>query len=430
MILKNIRYLVTQNADRQVLENVDILVEGDEIAGIGRGLDARGHDVIDCSRKVVMPGLVNAHTHVSMALFRGISDNKLLENWLEEEIFPAEEEMDGEDAYYGALLGITEMLKTGTTTFNDMYGYMDRVADAVDETGIRALLARGVLDMDGNGRERIDEALEFVKEYQDHGTIEPAIAPHAVYTTSEGTLRELKDYSRIFDCPYHVHVSETERENEDCIEETGLTPVQYMDSMGLVDEDFIAAHGVWLTDEDVEILSREGGSVIHNPVANLKLGSGIADVPELVERGVNVAIGTDGAASNNNLNLFEEAKIAALLHKRNDPRRLTEQDVLDMLTVNGAKALGLEDEIGSVQIGKKADLVTVDFDELSMNPVYGKRGLISNLIYSFPGKVSDTLVDGEVVVRGGEVVNIDESGLVRKVRGRTRKFDDRSGTPI
>ncbi len=422
MLLKNIRYLVTQNAERQVLENIDLIIEGDEIAGIGRNLDSRGHDVIDCSDKVVMPGLVNAHTHVSMTLLRGISDNKVLQNWLEEDIFPAEDKLDDADAYVGALLGIIEMLKTGTTTFNDMYDHMDQVAQAVEETGIRAVLSRGVLDVDGNGRERLDEALEFVRKYQGSDLVTPGFAPHAIYTASEDVLLEARDYSKVFDSVYHIHVSETRKENRDCIDENCMTPVQYLDSLDLVDEDLIAAHGVWLTEEDIDVLSAKGGSVVHNPAANLKLGSGIADVPRLLNQDINVAMGTDGPASNNNLNLFEEAKLTSLVHKREDPRDIDEQEVLDMLTINGAKALGLEDEIGSVSIGKKADLIMFDLDDPSMSPVHGKRGLISNIVYSFHGNVSDVIVDGRTVVKDRKAVNVDEKRIIEEAGKRAKEF--------
>lgn len=421
MLLKNIRYLVTQNAERKILENVDLLVENGEITGIGTNLDSSGHDVLDCSNRVVMPGLVNAHTHVPMTVLRGISDNKNLQDWLEQDIFPAEEKIEPGDAYYGSLLGIAEMLGTGTTCFNDMYDNMDYVAGAVDTSGIRAVLSRGVLDLDGKGRERIDEALKFVHEYQGHERITPGFAPHAVYTVSESVLRELKDYSRVFDTPYHIHVSETEKENQDCKDETGMTPVQYLDSMGIVNEDIIAAHAVWLEEKDIELLSN-GGNVVHNPAANLKLGSGIADIPEMLENDINVAIGTDGVASNNNLNLFEEAKIAALIHKREDPTAITEQDVLDMITVNGARALGLEKEIGSVAVGKKADLITIDLDKPSMTPIHGKRGVISNLVYSFNGQVSETIVDGEIVAIDGNMVRFDGEKVFEKVRSRSSKF--------
>lgn len=412
---------MTQDPQRNIYENVDLKVEDDRIAGIGRGFSTEGERVIDCSEKVVMPGLVNAHTHVSMTLLRGVSDNKLLQDWLEEDIFPAEQRIEPEDAYLGGLLGSIEMLKTGTTTFNDMYFNMDQVAHASKKAGIRSVLSHGIIDQDGD-REDLDDALNFVRKHLNSDLVTPGFAPHAVYTASEEALLEAKDYSRIFDVPYHIHVSETRKENEDCIEQRGKTPIQYLDSLGLVNDDLVAAHGVWLEDEDIDILERKGGSVVHNPAANLKLGSGIARVPELLKRGVNVAMGTDGVASNNNLNLFEEAKTAALLHKRDDPRDIDEQQVLDMLTINGAKALGMQNEIGSIELGKKADLITIDLDDPAMNPFHGKRGLISNIVYSFDGSVCDTIVDGKLVVRNGRARKVDERKLLSVVEKRKKKF--------
>jgi 5-methylthioadenosine/S-adenosylhomocysteine deaminase len=422
VILKNIRYLVTQDPDRRVLENIDLLIRDDMIAGIGRDIPKGDERVIDCSGKVVMPGLVNAHTHASMTLLRGISDNKELDEWLEEDIFPAEEEMTDEDAYIGSLLACVEMMKTGTTTFNDMYGHMMEVAQAVEQSGIRAVLARGVLDIDGERDYRMDEAVELVREYRDHDRITPCFAPHAVYTASEQLLRETKDCARIFNTPYHIHVSETRQEMEDSVEENDHSPLRYLDRLDLVDDDLIAAHGVWLTGEEKDILEEKGGNVVHNPSANLKLGSGIADVPELLDRGINVALGTDGVASNNNLNMFEEAKIASILHKRESPEDITEQQILDMATINGAKALGLEDEIGSIELGKKADLVTVDLDEPEVRPVHGKRGLVSNLVYSFSGNVSEVIVDGEIKVEDGEMKGLDTEEIMAEASRRAERI--------
>lgn len=421
MILKNIRYLVTQNDRREILENVDLRIRGDRISAIG-DLNPVDERVIDCSQKVVMPGLVNAHTHVSMTLLRGLSDNKNLQDWLEEDIFPAEEKLEADDAFVGALLGCIEMLESGTTTFNDMYDHMDQVAEAVDKTGIRAVLGRGLLDIDGERDWRMDEAVELVETFQGHERITPCFAPHAVYTASEQLLLEAKDCAEIFNTSYHIHVSETDTEVEESIEERERPPLEYLNDLGLVNSGLIAAHGVWLTDLEKDILEEKGGSVVHNPAANLKLGSGVAEVPELLEREINVALGTDGVASNNNLNLFEEAKISSVLHKADGPERIDEQQVLDMATVNGAKALGLEDEIGSVELGKKADLITVSMDNPEMRPIHGKKGLVSNLIYSFSGVVDEVIVDGDVVVEEGKATEVKRDSVMNASEVLSRKF--------
>lgn len=422
MILKNIRYLVTQNRERELLENVDVLVKGSRIAAIGKSIPEGAHEVVDCSDKMVMPGLVNAHTHASMALLRGISDNKNLQDWLEQDIFPAEEKIGAEEAYVGSLLACVEMLKTGTTTFNDMYDNMDQVAEAVDQTGIRAVLGRGLMDMDGEIDHRIEEAVELVENYRNHERITPCFAPHAVYTASEQLLLEAKDCAEIFNTPYHIHVSETEKEKLEAMEDQGNSPLNYLDSLSLVNDDLVAAHGVWLTEEEKDLLEEKGGNVVHNPAANLKLGSGIADVPDMLDRGINVALGTDGVASNNNLNMFEEAKIASILHKRQSPEDITEQQVLDMATINGAKALGMEEEIGSIELDKKADLVILDLQNPDMQPVHGKRGLISNLVYSFNGNVTDVIVDGERVVKDNQVRNVNEEKVVSYAAEAAEKF--------
>ncbi|WP_347720261.1 amidohydrolase [Candidatus Nanohalovita haloferacivicina] len=413
---------MTQNDDRQILENVDLLIHGDRIAGIGHEMPVGDHRVVDCSNKVVMPGLINSHTHASMTLLRGISDNKELEDWLHEDIFPAEEKLEAEDAYIGALVACIEMLSTGTTTFNDMYDHMDQVAEAVDQTGIRAMLGRGLLDVDGERDWRLNEGIELVEKYQGHERIATCFAPHGVYTASKQLLLEAKDCSEIFNTSYHIHVSETEKEVNESIEENEKPPLEYLDELDLVNEDLIAAHGVWLTEKEKELLSEKGGSVVHNPAANLKLGSGVADVPELLEREINVALGTDGVASNNNLNLFEEAKTASLIHKEKSPERIDEQQILDMATRNGAKALGLQNEIGSIEIGKKADMITIGLDSPDMTPIHGKKGLISNLVYSFSGSVDDVIVDGNIVVQSGEMVEIGREKVLQHAEQMARKF--------
>ena len=414
MILKNIRYLITQNSDRQILENIDLQITDDRISGLGRNLSAEGEEMIDFNNKAVMPGLVNAHTHAAMTLLRGISDNKELEAWLEEDIFPAENNMGPEEVYIGSLLGCVEMLESGTTTFNDMYAEMDEVGRAVDRTGIRAVLGRGLMDMDGNRDERMDESLELIERFKDHDRIETNIAPHSIYTASDQLLKESKEASEILEKKLHIHVSETEKENSDSLIERGLTPVQYLEELGLVNKDLVAAHCVHLEEEDRKILAEKDANIVHNPSANLKLGSGIAEIPDLTDRDINVALGTDGVASNNNLNLFDEMKLASILHKRKSPEDISEQEILDMATINGAKALGLEEEIGSIEIDKKADLITIDLHRPEMRPIHGKRGLISNLVYSFSGNVDDLLVDGEVLMRDGVLMEKNQ-GLMSEI---------------
>lgn len=422
-LLKNVRYLVTQNQEREVLENVDVLIHEDEVYEIGRGLldYINPETVIDCSEKIVIPGLINTHTHSSMTLLRGISDNTVLQDWLENYIFPAEDEIEEVDAYLGSVLASVEMLESGTTTFNDMYFHMENVADAVEDTGIRAVLSKGLTDIEDPGD--LYEAEELIRNYAGHDTIEIGVAPHSVYTCSEDLLLDAKELAEKYNALYHIHLSETEKENEDMREEHGMTPTEYLDELGILDDSVIAAHGTHLTEDDMLRLQRTKTGLAHNPAANMKLGSGRADIIQLKERGLEVGLGTDGPASNNSLNMFDEAKLAALIHKEEDPEALTEQDILDMLTIDAAKALNIDDKVGSIEEGKKADLVTIDLNQASMRPFYRARGVISNLIYSFDGDVSEVFVNGEKVVEEGDLQTVDRNEVFKAVQGRVPKFE-------
>jgi 5-methylthioadenosine/S-adenosylhomocysteine deaminase len=422
-LLKNIRYLITQNKERQVLENVDVLIHQDEIHEIGRGLSdyLNPETVIDCSEKVVMPGLINAHTHSSMTVLRGISDNSVLQDWLENYIFPAEDKIEEEDAYLGTLLASIEMLETGTTTFNDMYFHMENVADAVEDAGIRAVLSKGLTDIEDKGD--LYGAENLIRTYAGHERIDIGVGPHSVYTCSEELLLDAKELAEKYDALYHIHLSETEKENQDLLEDKGMRPTEYLDELGILDENVIAAHGTHLTEDDMLRLQRTKTGLAHNPAANMKLGSGRADVIELYERGLNIGLGTDGPASNNSLNMFDEAKLSALIHKERDPEALTEQEILDMLTIDGAKALNIDDKVGSIEKGKKADLVTLDLNQISMRPFYGVRGVISNLVYSFDGTVSEVFVNGEKVVEGGELQTVRREEVFKAVQSQVPKFE-------
>jgi 5-methylthioadenosine/S-adenosylhomocysteine deaminase len=424
MLLQNIRFLVTQNSGREVLKHVDLRISGDKILDIGDFEPENDEEVFDCSGSLVMPGLINAHTHASMSLLRGISDNKPLQDWLEDDIFPAEDAMDADDVYLGARLACIEMLKTGTTCFNDMYAETDRIVQAVEEAGIRAVISRGLFDWDEQGEERIQDAKDSVREYQDHDLVTPGIAPHAVYSCSEELLREMKAFAEEHDAVYHIHVSETEEENEDLKDEEDLTPTQYLEEHDLLDSSVVAAHATWLSERDKELFERYRANIAHNPAANLKLGSGIAEIPELIEKGVNVSLGTDGPASNNNFNMFEEMKLTGIVHKRNNPSEITEQQVLDMATINAAEALGLEDEVGSLEEGKKADLLVIDLENPELTPYYGKQGLISNLVFSFTGAPDTVIVNGEKVVDSGKVSGLEKEEVFRKAQEEVERFTD------
>lgn len=422
-LLKNVRFLVTQNEEREVLENVDVLIYQDEIYEIGRGLTdyVNPETVIDCSEKIVIPGLINTHTHSSMTLLRGISDNTKLQEWLESYIFPAEDKIEETDAYLGSMLASVEMLESGTTTFNDMYFHMENVADAVEDTGIRAVLSKGLTDIEDDAD--LYGAENLIRTYSDNDRIEIGVAPHSVYTCSEELLLDAKDLADKHDTIYHIHLSETEKENQDLIKDHGMTPTEYLDELGILEEKVVAAHGTHLTEDDIDRLERTDTGLAHNPAANMKLGSGRANIIELEERGLNIGLGTDGPASNNSLNMFDEAKLSALIHKEEDPEALTEQEIFDMLTIDAAKALDIDDKVGSIERGKKADIVTIDLNQASMRPFFGPRGAVSNLIYSFDGDVSEVFVNGELVVESGSIQTVDRDEVFKAVQSRVPKFE-------
>lgn len=406
MLLQNIRFLITQNPEREILKDVDIRVEDGRITEIGENLTT-DDDVVDCSDKAVMPGLINTHTHAAMNTMRGLSDNKLLQDWLEDAIFPAEEHMDNDAVYYGTLHAIAEMVKTGTTCFNDMYAPEQPAAEAVEDAGIRAVLGRGLTDIDGDGQKKLQESKALLERYEHHDRITPVVAPHAIYTCSEELLHEARGQSEQYDTFLHTHLSETKQENDDCMAAHDMTPTAYLNDLGLLTERAVAAHAVWLTEQDMRLFQKTGAGIAHNPCSNLKLGSGIADIPRLQAHDVTLGLGTDSVASNNNLNMFEEMKFASLLQKRNDPRRMTEQAALDMATIDAAELLGLENDVGSIETGKQADLITVDLAETATSPIYGKRGILSNLVFSFHGQVTDTFVQGEPLLRNGSPNSLD-----------------------
>lgn len=397
MILKNIRFLVTQNEEREIKEGVDLRIYGGHIEEIGENLDCNGKE-IDCSNKIVMPGLINCHTHVSMTIMRGIEDNETMEKWLFDNVRPAEQKMKEKHVKAGASIGIREMLKSGTTCFNDMYFHESKVAEAAEELGIRATLGNGIVDKGQDLDSEMESSIKFIREYNESDIVNPVVCPHSVYTCSDEAMKRSIQQAEEFDIPIHIHVSETRKENQQFMEETGLTPVQYLKKEGVLQIKTVAAHCTHLTQNDIEILKENEVGIVHCPIANLKLGSGIAEVPEMLENNLKVGLGTDGPASNNSLDLFQEMKTAALIQKEENPEVMDAQQVLDMATVNGADILGI-DKLGRVKETRKADLITVDIEE-SMRPCR-KENVVSNLVFSNP-TVSETIVDGELLVENGE----------------------------
>ena len=417
-------YIITMDAQRRILERGSVAIKGDKITAVSKDVQERADTVIDARGKAVLPGLINAHTHLSMTLLRGVADDMPLMEWLETKIWPIEKNLTAQDSYLGALLGCLEMIKSGTTCFADQYFFMEDVARAVEEAGLRAVLSRGIIELDDPKRREttITEGERFVKTCHGmaNGRILTMFGPHAAYTCSPECLMRVKELAKKYKVGVHTHIAETQEEVDKIIKKYGKRPVEHLDSINFLGPEVLAAHCIWLTEREIAVIQKQGVKPVHNPVSNMKTASGVAPVPEMLAAGIPVALGTDGAASNNSLDMFSEMKFAALLSKAHklDPTALPAQVVLEMATINGAIALGLQDKIGSLEVGKKADIVMVDMKKPHLAPLHN---VISHLVYSAVGGDVDTVVvDGKVLMRERGVLTLDEV----KVLEETQKAAD------
>ncbi|ADG13768.1 amidohydrolase [Methanocaldococcus infernus ME] len=388
----------------------DILIEDNKIVKIGEVKREEEMEVIDGSKKIAIPGLINTHTHIPMTLFRGVADDLPLMEWLNNYIWPMEAKLNEEIVYYGTLLGCIEMIKTGTTTFNDMYFYLEGIAKAVEESGLRAFLAYGMIDLfDEERREKeLKNAEKYIEYLNKLGCerIKPALGPHAPYTCSKELLAEVNKLAKKYSVPIHIHMNETLEEIKRVKELTGMKPFEYLNSFKFFDGvKVIAAHCVHLSDEEIKIIKEKRVNVSHNPISNLKLASGVAPIPKLLKEGINITLGTDGCGSNNNLNLFEEIKVCAILHKgvNLDPTLIKADEAFNFATINGAKALDIN--AGKLEEGALADIVLINKDNPTLQPL---ENISSHLVYSFNGFVDDVIIDGNVVMRDGKILTIDE----------------------
>ncbi|WAM31003.1 amidohydrolase [Caldicellulosiruptor naganoensis] len=409
--------IITLNSENEILKG-DILIENGKISRISEGIELPKEKipstkVIDAENLIALPGFINAHTHCGQTILRSYADDLPLYEWLFEKIFPAEGRLTKEIVYYSSLLGIAEMLKCGTTMFFDMYFHEDMTAKAVLETGIKAVLSRG-LQTDERQQQRLDETKELIYNYSSD-KIKVFFGPHSVYTCSYELLEKVVELSEEFNTGIMIHLSESEDEVNQCYEKYDMSPVKLCQKAGLFTRPCVAAHCVYVDDEDIEILAENGVTAVYNPTSNLKLGNGFAPVFNLIKSGVNVAIGTDSAASNNNLNILEEIHIAALLEKGmyKLPEILKAQEVLKMATVNAAASAGIHNT-GRLQEGYSADIVLIKADDLNMLPCYNP---ISNIVYSSnPSNVFATIVDGKILYMDGKLLTIDEESLVKEIK--------------
>lgn len=389
----------------------DILISGNKISRIADNIEhEHNFKIIDGTDKAIIPGLVNGHTHTGMTLFRGYGDDHDLQTWLTKYVWPAEKELTDEDIYWGVQLACLEMIKSGTTCFNDMYWKMKTSAEAVEKMGLRAYLCEPIIDANNNNdlnliKKSVEESLSIKSRFSDR--INVTVAPHAVYTVSTNTFKWLRDFAKANDLIIHTHLSETPHEVSECLRIHGMTPFKYLNSLKVLSPKLISAHSLWLTDEDIRIIADNDVKVVHNPNSNLKLGSGYRfRYEDLSNNGVVVGIGTDGCASSNNLDMLEAMKMASFLQKgwRNDPTAMTATETLNCGTENGGKLFGIK--TGKIEEGYLADLVIIDLMTPSFTPNYNFK---SNLIYAAHGNYVDTVIcDGKILMEDKTVPNEKE----------------------
>lgn len=417
ILIKGAQAIVPQD-DNDVVINADIYIEGDRITGINKRPDGFKEDkVIDGTDRLVIPGLVNCHTHSYMAFMRNAADDLSFMDWLFGRIDPIEQKMSDEDTYWGALLAIIEMVKSGTTCFNDMQMNPFQTTKAVKESGMRAVISRGLVGNgnDEGGRRRINETYAEMDFCKDCDRITFMMGPHAPYTCDEEYFKIVASEARKAGVGVHIHLSESESEIEGVREKYNCTPIEMAERNGLFDGLCVAAHCVRIDEKDMDILKAHNVSVVTNPASNMKLGNGFAPVKEMMDKGINVCLGTDGAASNNSLNLFHELGLLTLIHKgtHKTPQCISAKEAFKIATINGAKALGLDKEIGTIEVGKKADLAIIDLENPSLMPA---NDMIAALSYSANGSEVDTvIIDGCVVMEGKKMLTVDEKTVYAKV---------------
>ena len=414
LLIKNVT-LVPMDGKKEVLKNTNIYIEENKITHIGElNEDIEVTRTIDGKNKVAMPGLINAHTHVGMSLLRNYADDLPLHEWLTEKIWPVEANLTDEDIYWGSLLSMVEMIQSGTTAFCDMYFFMDEVGKGIEEAGVRGILTRGIIEEPGSEEEKLKDTKRLYDNWNGkaNGRIKVMVAPHAPYTCSPSYLEKIIDLAKELNTGIHIHLSETKKEVEDSFEQFGKSPIKHVYDLGLFELPTVAAHCVHVDDEDIEILRNMNVSPVNNPSSNLKLASGFAPVDKMLKKGISVALGTDGSSSNNNLNMFEEIHLAAIVNKavNMDATSVPAIDALKMATINGAKALLWDNEIGSIEIGKKADLILIDMDKPHIHPLHN---IISALAYSVQGSDVDTMiVDGKIIMENREIKTLDTEKIM------------------
>ena len=426
------------NQDYTIINDGMLVIADSKIVALGKQADLEDQydapEIIDCTGQYIMPGLINAHTHVPMTLLRAMADDLRLDVWLMGYIMPVEREfVSPEFVKLGTTLACAEMIRGGVTAFSDMYYFESDIAEATADAGLRALLCESILKFPTPDAATYEDSLaytrKFIEKWQDHPLIKPTIAPHAPYSNTEETLRKSADLAKEYDRPLMIHIAETEREVDDSMEMYGKSVVPWVKDQGILDVPIIAAHCVHIDEHEMRMLKKHNGSVAHCPSANLKLASGIAPITQMLEMGLNVAIGTDGPASNNDLDMFEEMRLAALLAKvtPNNPTALPAKQALQMATINGAKALGMGDVTGSLEEGKLADVIIVDAQPTHNMPRFdfNPDAPYSQMVYAAKSSdVQHTIVHGKFLMKDRQLMTIDEQALRQEASNYAERVGD------
>jgi len=428
------RYVVTMDPQRRLIENGAIAIRGDRILAAGPRAEIeqryQPRQRLDRPDAILAPGLIDTHTHAAMSLFRGIADDLRLQEWLEHYIFPAEaRNVTADFVRWGTRLGCLEMMLSGTTTFTDMYYFEDVVAEAAKEAGLRGVLGETIIGFPSPDAKTPADALaftdRFLSRFHDDPLIVPAVAPHAIYTNSDQTLQACRTLANRHAAPLLIHLSETRHENDECLAKRHVTPTQALDALGIFNGRTVAAHAVWVNEADMAILKARGVGIAHCPSSNMMLASGVAPVTRMLALDLAVGLGPDGpAGSNNDLNMFEEMDLAAKLQKvtTGDPRSVPAEEAVEMATIRGARALGMEKQIGSLEPGKRADLISIRLDRPNAVPLYN---VYSQMVYALKGSdVEDVMVNGKLLVKDARSQTLDAAAIEAKAleyRDQVRK---------
>jgi 5-methylthioadenosine/S-adenosylhomocysteine deaminase len=417
--------ILTMDPENTVFEKGIIGIHGNTISYVGTNEDKgfQAKQIIDAKGGLVLPGLINGHTHAAMSLFRGLADDLPLMEWLNNYIFPAEKRLDSDFVFTGTLLACAEMILSGTTTFCDMYLFEEEVARASKQAGMRSLVGEVLYDFESPNYGPVEKGLKYAEDliqaWEGDPLVSIAVEPHTLFTCSPELLSASHELATKYGVPLIIHVAETRNEVDDIKKRYGKRPIEHLDSLGILGPHLIAVHCVHLQEDEIPLLAEHQVKVIHNPESNMKLASGIAPIPDMLAKQVTVGLGTDGCASNNNLDLFAEMDTAAKLHKLNtmDTTVMDALTVLRMATVEGARALGLGDIVGSIELGKKADIIIVDTNKPHLTPLYNP---VSHLVYAARGNdVSHSIINGRLVMEERRLLTLDFSEIMKKVREKS-----------